>query len=256
MTQTLKTVEPGTQEIFEKWLEKQFSTDLTAEERIYIQRSWPRYVFVLRKVEECVKKKALPMNGVGLSILDIGPHFFTTLLRERFPASEINTLGYENHRCPAPVLHKHFNFNLNDSQFPERWINIPEHDIVVMGEVIEHLYTAPWLVLKFIKTAIKKGGFLILSTPNATAIHKRIYCMLGRNPYEMLREEHYNPGHIREYTVKELVTIGEKAGLSVDSVALENYFIADSRKGNLLSKLTGFVRSFRQGITVVYLRED
>jgi Methyltransferase domain len=255
MTLPKKTTDPGTQKIFKKWLEKQFLTDLTEEERIYIQRSWPRYVFVLRKVEECVEKRKLPASGAGLTILDVGPHFFTTLLRERFPESVINTLGFESYGMGPAQVHKHFTFNLNDSQFPERWIKIPEHDIVVMGEVIEHLYTAPWLVLKFIKTAIKKGGFLVLSTPNAATLHKRIYCMLGSNPHEMLREEYYNPGHIREYTVKELVTIGEKAGLATEGIDRANYFIPDSRKGKLLLKLTGFVRSFREGITVVYHRE-
>jgi len=253
---TKNKAELSTRQIFTKWLEKLVSSDLTGEKRLYVQRSWPRYFFVLRRVEECVERRTLSMNNAGLSILDVGAHFFTMLLRERFPEAKINTLGYENHEMRSTnVLYKHFAFNLNDSQFPERWIKVPEHDIVVMGEVIEHLYTAPWLVLEFIKTAIKKGGFLVLSTPNAAAIYKRIVCVLGRNPYEMLREEQCNPGHIREYTVKELVTIGERVGLTVDSVALKNYFVPDSTKGKLLCKLTDVVRSFREGITIVYRKE-
>jgi hypothetical protein len=36
----------------------------------------------------------------------------------------------------------------------------------------------------------------------------------GRNPFEMLRENLDNPGHFREYTRPEMLTLGTTAGFS------------------------------------------
>ena len=77
-----------------------------------------------------------------------------------------------------------------------------------MAEVIEHLYTAPEIVLKCIKKIIKQNGYFIIQTPNAASLSKRMKLMFqGRNPYEMIRVDHNNPGHFREYTVDELEKI-------------------------------------------------
>jgi hypothetical protein len=224
----------------------------TEEEKRYVRSSWRRYAFVLERVEACATSIGGAPGGADLSILDVGPHFFTTLLRKRLPNATINTLGYENPLCPPSVRQDHVPFNLADSQFPERWPAFQKHDIVVMGEVIEHLYTAPWLVLRFIREFMKKGGYLVLSTPNAVDVLRRLNMFRGRNPYEMLREELDNPGHIREYTATELVEIGKRAGLGVEKVFLANYFLAHSAAGNFIYRMSGIVPQLRNGITVVY----
>jgi 2-polyprenyl-3-methyl-5-hydroxy-6-metoxy-1,4-benzoquinol methylase len=121
-----------------------------------------------------------------------------------------------------------------------------------MGEVIEHLLIAPWIVLGFIKTLINPGGFLVLTTPNAVTITKRLFLLMGRNPFEMLREDLKNPGHFREYTIKELIDSGKKAGLSIEKVFLRNYFIIDNPIGNALFNCFGCIPSLRNGITIVY----
>ena len=67
------------------------------------------------------------------------------------------------------------------------------------------------------------GGHLILQTPNATALAKRIRMLFGRNPYDPIREESGNPGHFHEHTVDELVRAVDEAGLEVTRVLTENY---------------------------------
>ena len=93
-----------------------------------------------------------------------------------------------------------------------------------MAEVIEHLYTAPKLVLSFLRALLTDRGVLIIQTPNAAALHKRAELLLGRNPYELIRETTNDPGHFREYTKKELIRIAEDAGLTVDRWLAGNYF--------------------------------
>src|SRR5690606_8260379 len=104
-------------------------------------------------------------------------------------------------------------FDLNDAQYPDKWIDTPGMDMVVMGEVLEHLYTSPVHVFRFIASIMNPGGYLIVGTPNALAIQRRMELLVGRHPYEMIRETRDNPGHFREYTASELRELGDLAGL-------------------------------------------
>ena len=44
----------------------------------------------------------------------------------------------------------------------------------------------------------------MVSTPNALWLKHRIKLLMGRHPYELIREDKGNPGHFREYTAGEL----------------------------------------------------
>jgi hypothetical protein len=235
------------------WADEFIQGDHTDEEKLYIKRCWPRYSFVLHRVNECIQKCNAVPKTKPLSILDIGPHYFTILLKKSFPDSIVNTFGYDYSEINWQSIRKdHFTFDLNSASLSDAWPTFPKHDIVVMGEVIEHLLIAPWMVLRFVKTLLKDHGFLILSTPNAVTIAKRIFLLLGRNPFEMLRENLRNPGHFREYTTRELIDSGSKAGLSVERKFLANYFILDNPKANAFFNSFGFIPTLRNGITIVY----
>lgn len=236
------------------WLAKTRAQPLVPEERCYLESSWKRYAFVLKRVEECIDAVG-KTNPHEVTLLDVGPHFFTALLSKRFPELILNTLGYENHRlCPPSIINKHFEFDLNDAQFTEGRSEFGRHDIIVASEVIEHLYTAPSLVLRFLGSLLAPGGRLIVSTPNAVAISKRIVLALGRHPYEMLRESRENPGHIREYTKDELIEAGHQSGLQAEKVYLANYFMHQAPLARACYMLTGFIPSLRDGLTMVFVK--
>lgn len=78
-------------------------------------------------------------------------------------------------------------------------------DIVVAGEIIEHLEN-PLAFLRSIK-AIKRlhGKVLILTTPNATALHN---CMIG-----MLSRESTHHDHLCIFSYKTLYTLCKRAGV-------------------------------------------
>src|SRR5437899_2470805 len=48
--------------------------------------------------------------------------------------------------------------------------------------------------------------------------------LLGGNPIEPIRESSDNPGHFHEYTLGELRTAAERAGLAVEGWEAANYF--------------------------------
>ena len=68
------------------------------------------------------------------------------------------------------------------------------YDVIVFAEVIEHLYTAPELVLPYLRELLVLGGVLLLQTPNAVSLRKRAKLLLGVNPFERIRTERDNPG--------------------------------------------------------------
>jgi hypothetical protein len=54
---------------------------------------------------------------------------------------------------------------------------------IVFAEVIEHLFTAPELVLAYLHELLVPRGQLLLQTPNAASLRKRLKLALGRNPF-------------------------------------------------------------------------
>ena len=160
--------------------------------------------------------------GSDTAVLDIGPGTLTGLIRRDF-GRPVDALGFcADESTPEG---RSYRFDLNDAQHEERWRrDLPSYDLVVMAEVIEHLYTAPRLVLLFLRTLLKPGGVLIVQTPNAASLHKRVKLLFGRNPYEMIREDSSNPGHFREYTRSELFSVAKEAGFAVEGWHAHDYF--------------------------------
>ena len=183
----------------------------------------------------------------AMRILDVAPHFLTTLIRQTFGEQIVlNTLGLLKQAIvPAGVADRHFEFDLNDSQERQNWIDPEPHDVVILGEILEHLYTAPDLVLSFIRTFLDRDGILIIQTPNAASLRKRLKLLFGANPYEML--QHDRQGHFREYTGRELVRLCESVGLRCETLSYGDYW----PERGALRLLEKIVPSFRRGLTLV-----
>lgn len=208
------------------------------EEQIYLRTHAQRYERLLELVRPLAPAR----------ILVVGPSYETVLLRDAFPGATVNTLGWHDSRFPLREHETHTQFDLNDADYPQ----LEPHDVVVCSEVIEHLHVATVPVLRFLASGLESGGHLILQTPNATALAKRIRMALGRNPYEPIREESGNPGHFHEHTVGELVEAVGAAGLHVTRVLTENYFDHGSRKNRAYRTLgRALPQGLREGITVV-----
>jgi hypothetical protein len=91
--------------------------------------------------------------------------------------------------------------------------------------------------------------------------------LVGRNPFELIREDRSNPGHFREYTLGEIVSFAEQTGFAVIRRFRRFYFDAryahhedgTTRKQLALGTIKNVVYrclpSFlREGITVVLSR--
>jgi 2-polyprenyl-3-methyl-5-hydroxy-6-metoxy-1,4-benzoquinol methylase len=195
-------------------------------------------------------------------VLDIGASPLTSLLASELGV-RVESMGLEREaRGEAAVHHR---FDLNALEDRGQWrTDLGPYDVIVFAEVLEHLYTAPELVLPYLRELLVPGGVLLLQTPNAVSLRKRAKMVLGVNPFERIRAARDNPGHFREYTASELKEFLVGAGFSVDRVWLKHYFdvrYARHERGDEPPQLVfgalknAFYRllpaSLREGITIL-----
>ncbi len=91
-------------------------------------------------------------------------------------------------------------------------------DAVLMSEVIEHLYSTD-AVIKKMGRVLRKGGTLILSTPNSAFFLYRIIQMTGKTCTEL-----QHPCHIRYFSMKSLASILRANGFKLTGRMGNNIF--------------------------------
>lgn len=253
---------------FGRWQrqEPDLAARLDAGAQAYVDYHAVRYARLLEAVET-LARRAEP--GRRFHVLDVGPNVQTALLRTARPEAVVDTLGFahpavpprpepapggEEHsrspQAPRPA-ELHIEFDLNLAPDRGRWPALERrYDVILMAEVVEHLHVPPSAVLAFLGEQLRRPGFVVLQTPNAAALHKRLTLLVGRNPIEAPRTCQENPGHLHEYTLRELRQQVVAGGLSIDWLRSENYFGSGGAAG--LYRATGRLlpATWRHGVTV------
>lgn len=226
---------------------------MDAASRLYLKYHANRFSFLLGLLEDCIGTMA---GGTCESCLDVGPNYLTVLLRECGIASRIDSIGFHDDRFPCRAGDAHFEFDLRNTVLQERWPRIGPYDLVVMAEVIEHLPVHLPVIFAFLASLVKPGGHLVVQTPNACSLSKRMSFLMGRNPFDLIRDDRENPGHFREYTIRELTDHGVSAGFGVRRATTRNYFSGERLRSKALARVSPLLpASLRNGITLWLVRE-
>jgi 2-polyprenyl-3-methyl-5-hydroxy-6-metoxy-1,4-benzoquinol methylase len=194
-------------------------------------------------------------------VLDIGVSQLTVLLKQYY--TRVTTLGWniaddDGGQRTADVLSlavSHISFDLNDAEHFERWPDVKEKfDLIVFAETIEHLKIAPEYALAFLGSLLAENGILLVTTPNAATIMKRLILLLkGKNPYGRIRMFSENPGHFREYTMNEMTDIGNRSLLKITHKEFVNMYKSASVAQAFLKRV---LPSFRDTLIVAFQREN
>lgn len=76
-------------------------------------------------------------------------------------------------------------------------------DVIHAGEVIEHLYDTDTFISECARV-LKKGGLLLISTPNTVSLPRRILYLMGKGKFfeasNTFSTEEFSVGHIRFFT--------------------------------------------------------
>jgi 2-polyprenyl-3-methyl-5-hydroxy-6-metoxy-1,4-benzoquinol methylase len=89
-------------------------------------------------------------------------------------------------------------------------LGLPPADVVIAGELIEHL-DRPGAFLEAVKILIRPGGQLVLTTPNAASLTNFVGGVLGR--------EFVNPDHVGWHTWRTVTTLLQRHGWSSQTYA-------------------------------------
>jgi len=186
----------------------------------YIDEAFNRIVFTFQLIPDVKAGK----------LLEIGANpYFLTLLIKKYRNYEISLINYfgENGNTDASQTidnekygEKHtFNFkNINIEKealpYPEKYF-----DVVICGEVIEHLIENPVFSLYNIHRILKDDGVLIISTPNVFRYQNvlKFICNHKFSIYDPYSNYGLYGRHNREYSMYEFQDILEKTGFSVIS---------------------------------------
>lgn len=92
-------------------------------------------------------------------------------------------------------------------------------DVVTLLGVIEHLHESPRDLLTTAAEMLREGGLLVVVTPNAVNVRKRIHVLFGKSNFPDVRGFYHSVGawrgHVREYTLEEVAFVVEAAGFEV-----------------------------------------
>lgn len=164
-----------------------------------------RYAFILDKIVSITR-------GKQLKILDIGcfPYHIGSILEQ---------LGHQVYGIASehePVKNTNIKIiNIETDLFP---FKDNFFDLALCNEVIEHLFHSPVYPLKEIYRVTKKGGSLMITTPNIARSINRAKLLFGKSvmyPTEVFFENNGRGNnvyhrHNREYILPELETLTAK----------------------------------------------
>jgi len=157
-----------------------------------------RRLEVLKLVEEYCRR--------GSTVLDLGAQPFIISCALRKMGYDVVALDID----PEPYMRiaEACDVNVVRCDLERDELGVDNADCAVFTEVLEHLhyYYVP-LVLSKINRALKPGGVLVLTTPNIASLFRRLRLLLGKQPIYRY--------HVREYTMREVVSLLREAGFEI-----------------------------------------
>lgn len=220
---------------------------LNEEQKLYLEIHAKRFETIL---------SLIPLQK-DLKILDIGPSYLSELLFDQF-GERLNLLGFDDKNSlgghlASDTIFKKVQVHVQDLNFWDHTNPDQKYDIIICAEVMEHLYTSPIKLFQNLHQILNKEGLLIIQTPNAAALRKRLKLLFGKNPYEIPRENLYNPGHFREFTLSELKQMGTNQNFNIEKVMMDEYFEYPSKLSKTYRKLKKLIpTNWRSGITILF----
>lgn len=203
----------------------------------YLKEDFNRFLYTL----------SLVPDETG-NLLEIGSNpYFTTILLKKYRQynlfltnffgntiddKQIYTQTMSSNEFKEEFQFQFMNSNIEDSDIPYS----QQFDVILFCEVIEHLINDPMSALLRIKNSLKKGGYLILTTPNVNRLENVARMIAGANIYDPFSGHGLYGRHNREYNKHELFTLLNHLGFEVEIIVSSdvhdnysrNYFDIDN----------------------------
>ena len=107
-------------------------------------------------------------------ILDVGGTLGTARwLKVKFPKAKVTILNKSKKEISA------YPFFLKGDA--ESFQSQEKYDLIFAGEIIEHTYNPEGLIASCL-LALKRGGYLVITTPNLACLYNRVFLLFGWTP--------------------------------------------------------------------------
>jgi SAM-dependent methyltransferase len=195
----------------------QFEDGPSAEMHTYLKQDFRRFLYTL----------GLIPKGEG-NLLEIGANpYFTSLLIKKFTNYNLYcTNFFDEDESTAPeqtkinkdgekITFKYVNYNAETDDLP---FDAGTFDVILCCEIIEHMTNDPVTALISLKSLLKEGGRLILTTPNVSRLENVARMITGVNIYDPYSG--YGPygRHNREYNKHELHLLLTQLGFEIEEM--------------------------------------
>ncbi len=193
---------------------------LTEDSRSYLETHQTRLAKTL---------EITPPGGPADRVLELGAYLqITPALRTRLGygcvrGAYFGKLGRVDHKVAVSTAGERFecdidHFDAEKDQFP-----YPDDyfSTVLCGELIEHLFEDPMHLMSEVNRVLKRGGHLVLTTPNIAALRGIAAILQGYHPgffHAYIRPAEsgeVDARHNREYTPREIHRLLENSGFEV-----------------------------------------
>lgn len=161
------------------------------------------------------KKLMLDLTGRNKKVLDLGCYYY--LFGKQLIDNNNKVYGLDFSpkvlQRAKKVGVKAFLCNLETDSWP-----VPKNffDVVIAGDVIEHILDTDKFLQKTRKV-LKKDGALVLTTPNLASLGRRLLLLLGKNPIIETSLMVERGGHVRYFVKESLFILLEQNGFKIET---------------------------------------
>jgi 2-polyprenyl-3-methyl-5-hydroxy-6-metoxy-1,4-benzoquinol methylase len=173
----------------------------------------------------------LPQNIHLQHVLDVGcgTGMAGRLLKEKFAVEKVT--GIEKMREYAIEAQKRLDEVLiMDAESPDVPFQSNQFDLILMGDVLEHMYD-PWTALKRYGQFLKPAGLLLLSIPNIQYWRIIIGLLFGQWRYKSCGI--LDRSHIRFFTITSAIEMAKNMQINIIKIKYSMGF-----KGRIINSLT------------------
>jgi len=152
------------------------------------------------------------------NVLDVGCATGTNAkyLKEKGIAIRVTGIEFDAAMSEIAKLNndQFFCGDLNDKSFREMVIHdSPKYDLIIFGDILEHLID-PWSVLKEFSETLSEKGLVLISLPNIQHIELFIQVFI-KGKWPLNPRGIFDKTHLRWFTYKNLVELIELSGLAI-----------------------------------------
>jgi SAM-dependent methyltransferase len=192
----------------------------TPSEREYFLIHVARYQYILEQIQWLSNQRSAPLR-----ILDVGCYPYHLGAALEGMGHHVYGIASSHEPIHTPKI-KVCNIEVDKFPFKDNFF-----DLVIFTEVLEHLPQAPAHALKQMHRVTKKGGYMLVTTPNIARSINRLKLIFGKSITYPLSQVTENEGkgsiiyhrHNREYTLSELKTLAVFSGWKIKTAS---YFIS------------------------------